>query len=138
MIKVVVFDVGGVLIRFSGPQFKLYRLAGKLKRQGIRVSILSNVIMPAGFILKRLHLYRGFSPVILSYEEKVRKPESEIYSRAVKMLGVKPNEIAFIDNHEGNLEPAKKAGMFVIHATSTSQVVNELKALLKSQNNLTI
>lgn len=138
MIKVVLFDVGNVLIRFSGPQLRLYKLAGDLNDRGIRVSILSNIVKPAGLLLKRLHVYRGFEPVILSYEEKIRKPAPEIYQRTIERLRVKPQEIVFIDNLSRNLTPAGKLGMHTIHAVGTRQVIADLKALLKKENNLDI
>lgn len=138
MIKVVLFDIGGVLVRLSGPQFRLYRLAKKIRQKGIRVSILSNVAMPPGLILKWLHVCKGFTPVFLSYEEKIRKPYPEIYDRVVNRLGVRPEEIIFIDNLAGNLAPAKKLGMHVIHATTTSTVTEELRKILKQENGLDI
>ena len=136
MIKVVLFDVGQVLIRFSGVQFKLYRLSAKLKNKGLRLAILSNVIMPVGILLKRLHIYRGFDPVILSFEEKISKPNPTIYQLAVDKLGVKPNEIVFIDNLMDNLVPAQKLGMHIIYARKTNQVIADLRTLLKKENNL--
>lgn len=136
MIKVVLFDVGGVLVRPSGPQIKLYRLAEKIKQHGIRVSILSNVIKPIGAVLKKMHFYRGFEPVVLSYEEKIRKPNPEIYRRTIKRIGVKPNEILFIDNLAENILAAQKEGLITIHAVGTRQVVADLKQALKKHNNI--
>lgn len=138
MIKVVVFDVGQVLIRFSGPQFRLYRLAKRLQRAGIQTAILSNVVMPIGVLFTKLHIYRGFEPVILSYEERITKPNPKIYELAIKKLGVKPNEIVFIDNLAGNLRPAQALGIHTICARRTSQVIKDLEALLKQENNLII
>lgn len=138
MIKVILFDVGKVLIRFSGPQIRLYRLAAQLKKRGFRLAILSNVIMPVGVVLKRLHVYSGFEPVVLSYEEKIKKPNIEIYKRTVEKLGVRPEEIVFIDNLQSNLVPAQELGMHTIHAKRTTQAVANLKALLKKENNLDV
>ena len=136
MIKVVLFDVGGVLIRFTGVQIKLYLLADKIKAKGVRIAILSNIVSFGGLALKRLHIYRGFSTVILSYQEGVRKPEQKIYDITIKRLGVKPSEILFIDNLPENLVPAKKMGIHVVHAKSTSQTIRDIKQILKTQNNL--
>lgn len=138
MIKVVLFDVGRVLVRFSGPQFGLYRLAWRLRQKGIRTAILSNVVMVPGVVLKWSHSLAGFSPVILSYEEGLRKPNPEIYKRTIKRLGVKPEEVVFIDNLTPNLLAAAKQGMRTIHAVSTKQVIIDLEAILKKEGNLDI
>lgn len=132
------FDVGQVLIRFSGPQFRLYRLAKRLQKSGVQTAILSNVVMPVGVLFTKLHIYKGFEPVILSYEEKITKPNPKIYELAIKKLGVEPREIVFIDNLEGNLKPARALGIHTICARRTSQVVNDLEALLKQENNLSL
>ena len=136
MIKVVLFDVGNVLVRLSGAQFKLYKLADKIKSNGIRISILSNVFFVGGWFLRWLHLYKGFSPVVLSYQEGVRKPDLRIYQITMERLGVKPEEVVFIDNLAENLAPARQLGIHTIHCTSTKQAIKELTELLNRENNL--
>lgn len=138
MIKVVLFDVGNVLIRFSGPQLKLYHLAKKIKQKNVRIAVLSNVNVFPGVILKWIHVHKGFDPVILSYEEKIRKPSPEIYERAIRKMGIKPQEIIFVDNLPGNLKSARGAGMQTIHAVGTRQVAADLKSILKKENKLDI
>ncbi len=138
MIRVVLFDIGNVLIRFSGPQFKLYRIARELSKAGIQPAILSNVAVFPGIILKWLHIKAGFKPIILSYEEGVRKPNPTIYKRTIERLGVKPEEILFIDNLSENLGSAAKLGLRTIHAVSTRQTTVDLRAILSKENNLDI
>jgi putative hydrolase of the HAD superfamily len=138
MVKVVLFDYGGVLSRLLVPQYKVRRLAKTLLAGDIKVAVLSNMNPFGGWCIRTLGLYRGFEPVILSYQEGVRKPDPRIYQIAIKKLGVKPGEILFIDNLSQNLVPAKAAGLQVLHADGTKKLMPAIKEILKKENQLEI
>lgn len=135
MIKVVLFDYGGVLFG-PLPHPKVRQLATQLRGQGIRTGILSNTILTMPMVLQLLGGYRGFDPVVLSSKEKIAKPNPEIYRLAVKRSRVKPEEIIFIDNRERNLVPAQAMGMKVVLAKNSDQIVSDVKQILRSENGL--
>jgi FMN phosphatase YigB (HAD superfamily) len=54
----------------------------------------------------------------------------------VPRKNVKPEEILFIDNKKHWLEPAEKLGMKTIHATSSDQIIKDVKEIIKKENNL--
>jgi HAD superfamily hydrolase (TIGR01509 family) len=53
---------------------------------------------------------REWNIIIDSTEVGLIKPDKEIYILAQEKAGVPNNEILFIDNHQFNLDPAKKLG----------------------------
>lgn len=138
MIKVVLFDYGGVLSRMLVPQYKVRRLAEAIRERGIGVAVLSNMNPLGGWGIRTLGLYRGFAPVILSYQEGVRKPDPRIYQIAIKKLGVKPSEILFIDNLVENVRVAQAAGIQTLHADGTKRLIPTIKTILKKENQLEI
>ncbi len=138
MIKVVLFDYGGVLSRLLVPQYKVRRLAKALHNQGISVAVLSNMNSLGGWGIRMLGLYHGFAPVILSYQEGVRKPDPRIYQIAIKKLGVKPNEILFVDNLVENVRAARAGGIQTLHADGTKRLISRLKTILAKENNLVL
>lgn len=77
-----------------------------------------------------------FSPpdrVILSSEEKSRKPEPHIFERAFARASVHPNDAFFIDDKPANVQAFKDMGGhgFVYSASSTP--IEELAAALRKE-----
>jgi epoxide hydrolase-like predicted phosphatase len=116
----------------------IYRLAQILRQHDIRTGILSNVFAMSVAKLRGEGFYDGFDPLILSCEEGLAKPEKTIYDAAIKQLDLPAHEILFIDDQPKFLEPAKKLGMKTIHAQSPQQIITDVLALLKTENNLEV
>ena len=53
----------------------------------------------------------GFNPVVYSCEERIRKPNLEIYARTVTRLGVAPERALFVDDMPENIAAARAAGL---------------------------
>lgn len=138
MIKAVLFDYGGVLSKRLIPQFTVKRLAKDLRQNGIKVGILSNIIRVGSLYLRLAGGYRGFDPVILSFKEKISKPEVKIYKTAIERLAVRPQEIIFVDNLKTNVAVAKQLGMKVVLAKNSSQVIKDIKKIIRQENKLTL
>jgi len=136
VIKVVYFDYGKVLYGPVLPHRKVRALAKQLRKNGIKTGILSNVFALAAWLLKATRGYHGFDPIVLSYEEKVSKPDPRIYQAAIAKTGVKASEIIFVDNLEENINTAKKAGMYTVLAKNSEQIVEDVKQILLRENDL--
>lgn len=136
MIKAVLFDYGRVLYGPVLPHRKVRSLAKELRKQGIRTGILSNIFLAAAWLIKLTGGYRGFDPIILSFKEKISKPNAQIYDVAIKRLGVRPEEILFIDNLKENITAAQKSGMKTVLAKNSDQVVADVKSLMLKENGL--
>ena len=136
MIKVVLFDYGRVLSGLLIPRLRVRKLAQELRRHGIKTGILSNIFLTAAWFLKLIGGYRGFDPIILSFKEKIAKPNPRIYQIAIERAAVKPEEIIFIDNLEENIATAKQMGMKVVLAKNSEQVIADVKRILLRENSL--
>jgi putative hydrolase of the HAD superfamily len=101
-----------------------------LKAAGYPVGLLSNIIPPAKALIAKGGGYDPFDFIILSCDVGFAKPEVEMYDLALdKFAGLKPEEIVFIDDQPKCMPPAETMGMQTILATSTDQVIEELRKL---------
>ena len=84
-----------------------------------------------------LHEYRmekfGLSPYfdvqLSSCYLGMRKPDADIYRRAIDILGVPAARIIFIDDRKGNADAAAAQGMHAIQFTGEDQLHTQLKEL---------
>lgn len=109
-------------------------LAVKLRKQGIKTGIVSNVYAMTADRHRQLGNYNGFDSVVLSCEAGEVKPDPKIYELALSKLGVEPSEVLLVDDQEKCLPPAQALGMHTISATSPAQIVADVMALVANEN----
>lgn len=66
---------------------------------------------------------------ILSYREKLIKPQPEIYKLLLDRYGLKAEECVFLDDTEKNLPPARELGIHTILFRNKEQGMRELEKL---------
>jgi putative hydrolase of the HAD superfamily len=71
-----------------------------------------------------------FDVIIFSAEEKLRKPEPEIYLRALTRLKLSPEEAIFVDDMPYNVEAARQLGMQAILFTDSAAVIQAIRQLI--------
>ena len=71
-----------------------------------------------------------FDGVVISAEERIRKPDPRIYVIGAERVGLPAAECVFVDDLPGNLKPARELGMATVHHTAAEQTVAELEGLL--------
>ena len=102
----------------------------ELKEKGYKVYYLSNFSYKAyvdcGDALDFIPYMDGG---ILSYQEKVVKPEEEIYRRLMSRYGLKAEECVFLDDTPVNVEAAEKLGMRGICFRTKEQAEQELEKM---------
>jgi putative hydrolase of the HAD superfamily len=94
-----------------------------LSNQGIRIGLISNVGRTPGFALRELLEIEGiaeyFDVMVFSDEVRIRKPDPEIFHRAVRELGAESGGVVHVgDSLRSDIWGAKKAGMKAIHLCS--------------------
>lgn len=104
---------------------QLLKQSLKLKKKGYKIAILSDQWHLSKLALMPKRLTKHFSPVVVSCDVGLRKPNPEIYKLTLKKLKLKPSETLFIDNQEWNIRPAKKLGMKAILFKSNEQLFQE-------------
>ena len=71
-----------------------------------------------------------FDGVVISAEERIRKPDPRIYALGAERIGLRPEDCVFVDDLPGNLKPARAMGMATVHHTVAEQTIEELESLL--------
>lgn len=79
--------------------------------------------------IERFQFLYSFEGVVVSGQEKTRKPLPEIYQILQNRYEVNPQEAIFIDDNFPNVIAARALGMQAIHFKNPEQLMEELKRL---------
>lgn len=79
--------------------------------------------------LKKYDFLHWFDGLLVSGEEKTRKPFMDIYEKLLERFSINPESAIYIDDNKRNLYPAQELGMHIIHFTSPQQLREELHVL---------
>lgn len=77
--------------------------------------------------LKRFDFLSWFEGIVVSGEEKTRKPYRAIFEITLKRFNIKPDASLFIDDNLRNIEAANNLGINGIHFKTPEQLISELK-----------
>lgn len=111
-----------------GANPNMYLLIDQLKKNGIRVGMLSNIDDRWAKWIRDFGFYEPFEPCLLSYEIGLKKPDPKAYELLLKTLDLPAEKIVFIDDLEENVTAAKAMGIDAILFISESQLRDELKS----------
>ncbi|HJX43297.1 MAG TPA: HAD-IA family hydrolase [Geodermatophilus sp.] len=130
-------DARRVLAALSGEvRPEMVEAVRRLRAAGLPLAMLSNNVAPmerAGPLAELLDL---FDAVVESSREGVRKPEPEIYRRALARLNEAVGrdlafaDCAYLDDLGINLKPARALGMHTVKVTDPAAALAELSALV--------
>lgn len=121
----------------------LIELLDYLKEMNMKLGIITN-----GFGRFQMNNIRGlkidhyFDEILISEIEGVRKPNIEIFTRALNRLGIEPHEGLFVGDHPVNdVEASIKAGMIGIWKEDDfferpSNNCRSIKSLIEIKDNL--
>lgn len=85
-------------------------------RPAVQTAIISNATDALRNSLDENHqIIDAFDLIVVSAEEKVMKPDPEIYQITLARLGHQPEECIFIDDFAHNVEAARDLGLNAIH-----------------------
>ena len=102
----------------------------QLKKEGYRVYYLSNFFQKADEDCKDLMAFLELMDGgILSYKEKVTKPDRQIYELLLERYALKAEECVFLDDMEKNIIGAREAGIQGILFQGREQAVADLQKL---------
>jgi putative hydrolase of the HAD superfamily len=110
-------DVPGVLEQLQ-PRFQL--------------AVISNFDGRLRFILQHLGISKFFADIFISSEIGADKPDPEIFRRALKLIGLKPNEVLHVgDDPERDWEAASAAGLSIFRLDRPKNSLRDLVTMLK-------
>ena len=81
------------------------------------------------YVKRRYPVLKKFHRYILSYKEKMRKPDERIYRTAIRACAARPSEILYIDDRADLTEAASKLGL---HTFTFKNNPEELVKTMKS------
>lgn len=115
----------------------MFGLAKKLKNSGYTTGIITdNNILRWEILEKEWKLEETFEIIIVSCREGIAKYDgTNIYSRALFVAGLNPEETAFVDNKQRNAEAASSIGM---HGIYFDEKRNSIAALTQTLRELGI
>lgn len=115
---------------FSGPIEENVELFKQLKASGnYKIYALTNWSAEKWELaLELFPFFNYFDGVVVSGQEKIRKPYPEIYNLIVDKFAINPENAIFIDDNEENVIAAKSLKIQGIHYKSHQQLLNELRA----------
>ena len=118
----------GRLMRDTRVEPRMIAAVLAARRAGVLTGLVSNSWGEAGYPRERFaELFDG---VVISGEAKVRKPSREIYELGAQAIGLRPEQCVFVDDLRGNLKPASRLGMAVVHHTAVDGTLAQLAYLL--------
>ena len=98
-----------------------------LKEHGYNIYYLSNFHELAfGEVTKKNNFFKLFDGGVVSYEEKLIKPEEDIYKLILDRYKLNPSETIFVDDTEANVEGANILGIKSILFKSPKELREEL------------
>lgn len=101
-----------------------------LKENGYKIYYLSNFHELAfGEVTKKNKFFELFDGGVVSYVEKLIKPEEDIYKLILERYKLNPNESIFVDDMEANVEGANKVGIKTILFKGPKELKEELNNL---------
>ena len=102
-------------------------ILSSLKENGYNIYYLSNFHELAfGEVTKKNKFFELFDGGVVSYAEKLIKPEEDIYKLILDRYKLNPSETIFVDDMEANVEGANKLGIKTILFKGAKELKEEL------------
>lgn len=113
--------------KYGGVYQQAVNILNKLKRDGYKVYMLSNLNDTAFKSFSNEFDIRVFENLFLSFKLHMVKPEKEIYEYVIKKINDNPKEMCFFDDKQINVDAAKECNMnaFVTTGETIEKMVEE-------------
>ncbi len=111
------------ILKHCWPAFDKEYMLSRLKREGYQVAVCSNAIRDSvELMLRRAALLDYFEFIISNEEVCHAKPHPEIYRKALKRLGLSPDEVVVVEDAPHGIEAANAAGVHVCQVSGHAEV----------------
>lgn len=106
----------------------------ELKERGIRCYVLSNMSREFYAELLKFPVFEHFDGAVVSYQERVNKPDRRIYEIILSRYGLEPSETVFADDKIANTEAAAALGLHTVTFDCLSDGPEVLRNLVWKHN----
>ncbi|NBW52230.1 MAG: HAD family phosphatase [Betaproteobacteria bacterium] len=105
------------------PRFYHEYALSRLKQEGYRLAVASNSIRKTVQIMMEQSALLGYLDFFLSNQDvAVGKPDPEIYTKAIKQLGLSPKECLIVEDNEKGIQAAKASGAWLMEVHEVEEV----------------
>lgn len=102
------------LLELLQPIPETVALIEELKARGIRCYVLSNMSKEFFAELLKFPVFEHFDGVVVSYQERINKPDRGIYEALLSRYNLEPSESIFADDKIANTEAASLLGLHTV------------------------
>lgn len=100
----------------------------QLRSAGIRLALLSNMPLELkDYLVANMDLLSHFNHLVFSCDVRRVKPEPEIYQHCLSLLGLRPDEVLFLDDKPENVEGATRLGIHSLLFNSAEDAFTQIK-----------
>ena len=121
------YDEWEIMLKGSIPENVkvLHQLKGKYRLFGL--SNWSGETFPTAF--KRFPFFQEFEGIVISGDEKMKKPDKEIYHLLLRRYQISAENSIFIDDNLVNINVAKEIGFGTVHFNNGTDLEHELQKM---------
>lgn len=113
----------------SGAIEENVAVLASLRKAGVPNYCITNFSSPKfSLAQQRFPFLAGFDGIVVSGDERLLKPEPEIYRLLLDRYGLRAADCVFIDDSHANVEGARAVGMQAIHFAEPADLAAELRA----------
>jgi 2-haloacid dehalogenase len=103
----------------------LYKLKAKYKIYGLTNWSTETI----SILYKRFPFFKEFDGIVVSGQERILKPNPQIYHVLLERYNLKAENTVFIDDNINNIKAAEKVGLYAIHYENTSKLEAKLLSI---------
>ncbi len=119
-----------ILSRFI-IRLRMLEVVELIKNKGLKTGILSDQTNWLDEINLNHHFYQYFDYIFNSFKLGKSKSDSSLFTDVCEYLGVKPEEILFIDDNSYHILRANNTGYHTIYFTGYDEFMSKLEAFIR-------
>lgn len=105
------------------PVFYHQYALSKLRNEGYKLCVCSNSVRNSiDVMMKKSALIQYLEFFLSNQDVKQGKPNPEMYLKAIKMLGLKPEECLIVEDNENGIKAAVASGAYVLQVNTVEDV----------------
>jgi beta-phosphoglucomutase len=121
------------------PRFTHEYALSQLKTKGYKLGLASNSIRSTVEVMLKKACLDCYLDIILTNEDvKYPKPDSEIYIKAIDLLGLLPGETLIVEDNENGIKAAKASGahVLVVRDVEDANIKNIMAKILEVEGDV--
>ncbi|MFC2143591.1 HAD family hydrolase [Candidatus Aenigmatarchaeota archaeon] len=115
-----------LILKYATLNKELINIVKKLKKHYRLFMLTNNSPLGEKYIKENTEFEQIFDKIIISYHEKMKKPDPEFYKKVIEGTDIKFNECVYLDDREDLVEAGRKLGMKSIVYTTVQDFIEKI------------